>query len=115
MTSLPMYKIIITDYFKKQLKKLVKKDAELKEKLREELVCFRKEKAIPIGLGIYKIRIAGHGKGKSGGYRAYFLTIQIQGILAPLCIYAKNQKENLTFEELTWHMKKTKEELIKLI
>lgn len=115
MTNSPMYKIVITDYFKKQLKKLVKKDDRLKKSLREELVNFNKEHAIPIGSGVYKIRIAGHGKGKSGGYRAYLLTIEVNGILAPLCIYAKNQKENLSFVELTWHVRKTKDELVKLI
>lgn len=115
MISFLMYKIVITDYFKKQLKKLVKKDAELKDNLRKELLGFTKENSIPIGSGVYKIRIAGHGKGKSGGYRAYLFTIEIQSILAPLCIYAKNQKENLTYEELTWHVKKVKEELARMM
>lgn len=67
-----MYKIVITDYFKKQLKRLVRKDAELKANLKWELINFSKEKAISIGSGVYKVRIAGHGKGKSGGYRPYF-------------------------------------------
>lgn len=94
---------------------MVKKDVGLKEKLKKELLGFSKQKAIAIGSGVYKIRIAGHGKGKSGGYRTYLFTIEIQGILAPLCIYPKNQKENLTFEELTWHLKKTKEDLAQML
>lgn len=84
----------------------------MKVNLREELVGFSKEKAISIGSGVYKIRIAGHGKGKSGGYRAYLLAIEIQGILAPVCIYSKNKQENLGFEELTWHVNRVKEELV---
>ena len=115
MISFPMYKIVITDHFKKQLQKLVKKDFQLKENLKEELVDFSIQKAISIGSGVYKIRIAGRSKGKSGGYRAYLFIIEIQSILAPICIYAKNQKENLAFEELTWHLNKTKEELVKLL
>lgn len=115
MTSWQMYKIIITDYFKRQLKKLVKKEAKLKENLKEELIRFDKNRANSIGSSVYKIRIASHGKGKSGGYRAYLLALEIDGILAPLCIYAKNQKENLTLGELILHIKKTREELIELL
>ncbi len=112
MISLQMYKIVITDYFKKQLKSLVKKDAKLRENLKDELVGFSKKKSISIGSGVYKIRIAAQGRGKSAGYRAYLFVMEVQGILAPVCIYAKNQKENLTFEELTRHVNKSKEELI---
>lgn len=110
-----MYKIVITDYFKKQLKKLVKKDVRLKQNLKDELVTFNKQKAISIGSGIYKVRVARQNQGKSGGYRAYLFVIETEGILTPICIYPKNQKENLTFEELTLHLKKTEEELVVLL
>lgn len=110
-----MYRIVITGYFKKQLKKLVKKDLHLKENLKKELVGFSKQKSISIGCGVYKIRVAGQSKGKSGGYRAYLFIIEVENILAPVCIYAKNDKENLGYEELTWHLKKTKAELMNLL
>ena len=115
MTNLPMYKIVITDYFKKQLKKLAKKDIGLKENLKKELLGFSTEKAISIGSGVYKIRIAGHGKGKSGGYRAYLFAIEVHSILAPICIYSKREQENLSLLELTRHLKKTKGELARLV
>ncbi len=111
MTSLQMYKILITDYFKKQLKKLVKKDPCLKENLKQELLIFDKRKSVSIGSGVYKIRIASQGKGKSGGYRSYLFVMEIEKILTPICIYSKNVKENLSYEELTRHLMKTKEEL----
>lgn len=107
-----MYKIVITNYFKKQLKKLAKKDLQLKQNVKQELTGFSKQKAISIGSGVYKIRIAARGKGKSGGYRAYLFVMEIEGVLSPISIYAKNQKENLTFEEMTWHLRKMKEELL---
>lgn len=91
---------------------MVKKDRKLKQKLKEELLGFNKQQAIAIGSGVYKIRIAAQGKGKSGGYRTYLLALEIEGILAPICLYAKNEKENLNYEEMTWHLNKTKEELI---
>lgn len=98
MNSSPTYKIKITDYFKKQLKRLVKKN-----------------QAIPIGAGVYKMRLKGQNKGKSGGYRLYILIIETDGILVPIYIYAKNEKENLRYEELSLHLENTKSELIKLL
>lgn len=115
MISLQMYKVLITDYFKKQLKGLVKKDFHLKENLKEELINFSKQRAISIGSGVYKVRISRQNQGKSGGYRVYIFVIEIQNILTPICIYSKNQKENLTYEELMLHLRKTKGELMKLL
>lgn len=64
-----MYNFQITDYFKRQLKPIVKKDPELKENLIEILKSFNKESAIYLGKNIYKLRIKRNGAGKSGGYR----------------------------------------------
>lgn len=114
MNSFLMYKIIITNHLKKQLKRLLKKDHSLKENLRGALLNFNKSTSIPIGSGVYKIRIAREGKGKSGGYRAYLFVLELEGILAPICIYPKNEKEDLTYAELTHHLKKTKENLMNL-
>ena len=108
-----MYKIVITDYFKKQLKRLIKKDRRLKDQLKSELLGFDKQKSISIGSGVYKIRIARNGKGKSGGYRAYLFVMEIEGMLAPICIYAKNEKSNLGYVELKGHLDKSKAELAK--
>jgi hypothetical protein len=115
MSNYPTYKIIITNYFKKQLKKLVKKDLKLKDNLKKELLEFSKNKAISIGANVYKVRIASQNKGKSGGYRAYFFVMEIEGILAPICIYAKNYRENLTYDELTIHLENMKTELMTLL
>lgn len=61
--------------------------------------------------GVYKIRIEAQGKGKSGGYRMYIFIMEIEGILSPICIYSKNEKENLTFQEMETHLEQTKVEL----
>jgi hypothetical protein len=49
--------------------------------------------------GMRKLRIAGRGKGKSGGYRAitFFSGVDIPVFL--ITIYGKNQKENITAAE----------------
>lgn len=111
MNNSPTYKIVITDYFKKQLKHLVKKDTKLIENLEDELTHFSKQKAIFIKSKVYKIRIGRQNKGKSAGYRAYLLLLEINNILAPVYIYSKNEKNNLTIEELTYSIEETYAEL----
>src|SRR3990167_7146280 len=98
MSNLPIYKIIVTKFFKKQLKQLLKKDRFLVTSVKESLLNFTKQQAVSIGKGVYKIRLKSCGKGKSGGYRLYVFVVEVDGILAPICIYAKNKKENLTYE-----------------
>lgn len=110
-----MYKIVITDHFKKQLKRLAKKNRSLKENVKESLSSFSKESGISIGMGVYKFRLKGQSTGKSGGYRVYIFIMEIEGILTPICIYPKNEKENLTYNELAMHLEQTKEELTRLL
>jgi len=108
-----MYKIIITEFFKKQLKRLVKKNRLLKEELKTVLVNFDKKYAISIGNNVYKTRIAGQNKGKSGGYRMYVFIMEIENILTPICIYSKNEKENLGIQDLNKNLESTIDELKK--
>ncbi|HAU40096.1 MAG: hypothetical protein UV80_C0006G0092 [Candidatus Peregrinibacteria bacterium GW2011_GWF2_43_17] len=110
-----MYKIVITEHFKKQLKKLVKKDRFLKERVINTLNCFDKNQSIAIGRAIFKIRIQGLGKGKSGGYRLYIFLLEAEGILAPICIYSKNDIESISFDELADHFRLIKAELASLL
>ncbi len=53
MNNYQMYKVVVTDYFKRQLKKLVKKDRGLKENLKKALLSFNREAAISIGFCVY--------------------------------------------------------------
>ncbi|MDP2642733.1 MAG: type II toxin-antitoxin system RelE/ParE family toxin [Candidatus Peregrinibacteria bacterium] len=110
-----MHRFIVTNFFKKQLKRLTKKDAQLKEHFKKVLINFRKEIAVSIGNNVYKLRIQGLGKGKSGGYRLYIFVLEIKGILCPIFIYPKNEKENLSLKELNIALEKTKEEMEKLL
>lgn len=115
MSNSPTYKIVITEYFKKQLKRFLKKNRRLLNDFKEALLNFDKQQSISIGMGVYKLRIKGQAKGKSGGYRLYVFIMEIDGILTPICIYPKNEKENLNYDELTWHLEKTKGELKQLL
>ncbi len=101
-----MFDIVFTNHFKKQLKKLKKKYIHVKDDLILALEDFSEENCINIRKNVYKIRIASRDmhKGKSGGFRCYIYIIRSEDILAPLCIYAKSSKENLSWEELTYHI-----------
>ncbi len=106
-----MYRIIFTDHFKRQLKHLLKKDSTLKLRLLEALDNFRKDNTISIGRNVFKLRLTGISKGKSGGYRLYLFILEKNGILTPLSIYSKNEKENLPLEELSKHLNQVRLEL----
>lgn len=110
-----MYKIYLTDHFKKQLKRLLKKNRSLKQAVRDALVYFNHEHAISIGGKIFKLRLKGQNIGKSSGYRLYVFVIQTGKILAPVCIYAKNEKTNLSIQELQQHLETIKVELKNLL
>lgn len=110
-----MYEVLVSNYFAKQLKKLSKKNPELKENLRVVLFNFDKKLAVSIGQGVYKLRLARRGKGKSGGYRVYIYVIEINKMLTPVAIYPKSEKENLTLDELSAHLKNVKNELASLL
>lgn len=109
--SLLMYSFQIVDHFRKQLKKLIKKDRNLKEKIIVALQNFNRECSIPIGSGVYKVRVQGQNKGKSGGYRLYLYVMEMDQILVPIAIYSKNERENLSFDEMCEHLNRAREEL----
>ena len=110
-----MYEIVISSHFKKQLKPYLKKDKKLLEKLKTNLNNFEKTQAISLGQDMYKTRIQGMEKGKSGGYRLYIHIMEIDEILSPICIYPKSSQENITKQELRWHLQTVTVELRKMM
>jgi len=106
-----MYNYQITEYFKKQLKPIVKKDPELKNNLIETLKNFNKGHSISLGRGIYKLRLKKKGIGKSGGYRLLILVVEKVGRLAPIYIYDKTNLSNITVKKMNKHLQRTKAEL----
>ena len=105
------YNCQITDYFRKRLKKLIKKDPGLKENLIETLNNFKKEESIALGGGIYKLRMKRDGGGKSGGFRLLVLVEENTKQLAPIIIYPKSARQNLTHKEINHHLENIKAEL----
>jgi mRNA-degrading endonuclease RelE of RelBE toxin-antitoxin system len=98
------YKIELTDNFKKEAKKLIKKHASL----RTEIADLGKELAenpttgTPLGNDVYKIRlaIASKNKGKSGGARVISFVKIIDKTVFLLSIYNKGEKDTISDKEI---------------
>ena len=93
------YNIEATEFFKRQLKRLVKKYPSLKSEFKTltESLEENPEQGIPIGKNCYKIRlsIASKGKGKSGGARVITHVYVVRQIVYLLSIYDKSEQENI--------------------
>ena len=107
-------KILFSQYFKKQLKKLSKKYPQIVEDFLNKIDSLKLDQETYIGRSIYKIRIASTdmNRGKSGGFRSYLYLYQNKDLLLPLCIYCKTETASITETELKFHFDKTMEELI---
>ena len=99
------FKIIASDNFKKEARKLSKKYYSLKTEL--ELLSSRLSEmprsGTPLGNDVYKIRLAisSKGKGKSGGARVItYVQINNETVLL-LSIYNKGEKEDISDKEIS--------------
>ena len=54
---------------------------------------------IPRTCGVRKLRVAGKGRGKSGGYRVIYYYYDDKNPVLLFTIYGKNEKSNLTDAE----------------
>ena len=98
------YKIVLTDNFKKEAKKLTKKYASLKAELASLFKELEENPTMgtPLGNDIYKIRlaIASKNKGKSGGARVMsFVKVTHTAVLL-FSIYNKGDKDTISNKEV---------------
>lgn len=98
------YKIVLTDNFKKEAKKLTKKYASLKVELASLFKELEENPTMgtPLGNDIYKIRlaIASKNKGKSGGARVMsFVKVTHTAVLL-FSIYNKGDKDTISNKEV---------------
>lgn len=104
------FNVELTEHFKKEAKRLLKKYPSLKNEL-AELFAVLEEKpdlGIPLGNNVFKIRLAisSKGKGKSGGARIItYVAITDETVLL-LSIYDKGATENLSISEIQNILKK---------
>ena len=98
------YKIVLTDNFKKEAKKLIKKYTSLKAELASLFKELEENPTMgtPLGNDIYKIRLAisSKNKGKLGGARALSFVKVIQTTVLLFSIYSKGEIDNLSDKEI---------------
>jgi len=98
------YNIEITDNFKKEAKRLVKKYKSLKSEIADLISELETNptKGTPLGNDIYKIRIAikSKGKGKSGGARVLSFVKAAQSKVLLFSIYNKGDKDSVSDKEI---------------
>lgn len=98
------FKIIPTNFFSRQLKRLAKKYPSLKSDL-QTINMELKENPMtgaPLGKDCYKIRVAitSKGQGKSGGARVISLVRIVQNTVYLLSIYDKSEEESISGKEI---------------
>ena len=98
------YKIELTDNFKKEAKRLVKKYRSLKTEIANLITELETNptKGTPLGNDIYKIRLAvtSKGKGKSGGVRLMSFVKVTNTTVLLFSIYNKGEKDSINDKEI---------------
>ena len=98
------YKIELTDNFKKEAKKLIKKYTSLRTEIAElgKELAENPTTGTHLGNDVYKIRlaIASKNKGKSAGARVISFVKIIDETVFLLSIYNKDEVDSLTVKEI---------------
>lgn len=98
------YKIIITDLFKKEARRLVRKYPSLKTELQilSEQLIINPFLGIHLGNSVYKIRISirSKGKGKRGGARIISKLRIVKNKIYLIYIYSKGERNDISEQEL---------------
>lgn len=98
------YSVELSDNFKKEAKRLIKKYRSLKAEIATLLTELESNptKGIPLGNNIFKIRlsIASKGKGKSGGARIMTFVQVTDTTVLLFSIYNKGDKDTITDKEI---------------
>ncbi len=93
------FKVIPTDNFKRESKRLIQKFPSLKVELIElnEILSVEPETGIPLGFNAYKIRIAikSKGKGKQGGGRVITYIVTKKNEIYLLAIFDKSELDTI--------------------
>jgi mRNA-degrading endonuclease RelE of RelBE toxin-antitoxin system len=97
-------RIQASGFFLRELKKLHKKDPTIDTSLKVLRDQLRQRETpgdqIPgVGHPVYKVRLAGKGRGKRGGYRVIYY-ISLPTVVLLVAIYSKSAQENISTVEI---------------
>lgn len=101
-----MRNIILLPHFKRGLKPLLKKYPSLKDSLVAALEQFDQNQEVHLGNDLYKLRINAKEikRGKSKSFRLIVLAINMNGLLVPITVYFKGERENISTAEINRHL-----------
>jgi len=98
------YTVELSDNFKREAKRLMKKYASLERELMDLVEKLENNPMMgkPMGKGVYKIRLAiiSKGKGKSGGARVMTLVQIEESTVTIFSIYDKGEKDSISDKEI---------------
>ena len=102
-----MYKPLILPHFIKQIKPFAKKHPAFKKDLIKILNNFAEKQHVRLGRNLFKIRMKSSdiNRGKNKSFRLIVLVIELEGLLVPITIFAKNSRGNLSLKKIYMHMK----------
>lgn len=103
------YRVIASENFSRELKRLAKKHSSLKQDVTDlgETLSENPAQGTPIGRDCYKIRMAikSKGKGKRGGARVITCVVALSESVTLLSIYDKAERVTISDEELKQMLK----------
>lgn len=106
------YSVILTDKFKKQAKRLLKKYSSLQEELRQLAIDLAQKptQGTELGHQTYKIRLAvkSKGRGKSGGMRIITYVVTADQEVYLLTIYDKSEIASLSDKDIKEEVRRIK-------
>lgn len=104
------YKVVLSEHFIKEAKRLSKKYNSLKTELSRMIEVLEQNPThgIAIGNNVYKIRLAisSKGKGKTGGGRVITYVMIDDNTVLLLAIYNKGDKDTISDNEIRTLLKK---------
>ncbi len=101
-----MFQIVFLPHFKRQIKPLLKKHRSLKDSVIDAIDSFDPVQHAHLGHDVYKIRIGTPSllRGKNKSFRLILLVIELDGLLVPITIYSKGDKDSVSPKELDDHI-----------
>ena len=97
------YKIIVTPFFEKKVKKLKKKYRNIKNDLQDlvKILDANPQAGISLFENIFKIRLRNSDiSSKRGGYRVIYYYLDENNEIYLLTIYSKKEQENISKKEI---------------
>jgi hypothetical protein len=108
-----MYQYVLLPHFNKQFKRLLRKFRNLDNDLDDLMKDFDIKNAQFLGKKLYKIRLKPSDvpRGRNKSLRVIVFIVKWGELVAPIAIFAKKDKDNLSWKEIVRHFNIILEEL----